>query len=73
MHISISKEILENEKNLQHLLEHSYYIKQLNRNSDNFRFFLKDMKAIYKERATDKISGAIDTVEMVSTLIDSLK
>lgn len=73
MHISVSKQILENEKLLNHLKEHSYYIKLLNRDPNNFKLFQKDMSVLYKERPTDKISEAIDGVEMLSTIIDSLK
>lgn len=73
MNKNSSYKIINNPKLLDHLMEHSYWIKHLNRNEINFNTFQNQMKIIYKERATDKISNAIDTVELISTLIDTLE
>ena len=35
--------------------------------------FSRKMKEVYKERTTDKISSAIDGVEMISSIIDTIK
>ncbi len=69
----ISKEILENEKLLNRLMENSYYIKYLNRNPNYFKYFKKDLEAIYKERPTDKLNNVLDGVEMISSIIDTMK
>ena len=73
MHKNISYQILNNSKLLNHLMEHSYWLKHLNRHPRNYKTFQKQMKIIYKERPTDKISSAIDSVEMISALIDTLE
>ena len=73
----MNKELLikfkENAKLFDHFKEHSYYIKYLNRTPDYFNEFSRKMKEIYKERTTDKISSAIDGVEMISSIIDTIK
>ena len=73
MHKNISKQILENPKLLSHLMEQSYWIKELNRNPNSFKTFNNQMKVIYKERTSDKINNAIDGIEMISSLIDMTK
>ena len=73
MHKNISKQILENPKLLSHLMEQSYWIKELNRNPNSFKTFNNQMKVIYKERTSDKINNAIDSIEMISSLIDMTK
>jgi hypothetical protein len=54
-------------------MENSYYIKDLNRNPNFFKTFESKMKEVYKERTSDKISKAIDTVDMISSIIDTIK
>ena len=73
MHNIVSTTILENEKLLNHLMEQSYWLKELNRNPMGIKTFIRQMKIIYKERTSDKINNAIDGVEMISSLIDTLK
>lgn len=63
----------ENEKLFSHFMENSYYIKVLNRDPNALKNFESDMKVLYKERATDKISHVVDTVEMISSIIDTIK
>lgn len=63
----------ENEKLFSHFMENSYYIKLLNRDPNALKNFESDMKVLYKERTTDKISRAVDTVEMISSIIDTIK
>ncbi len=69
----ISKEFLENEKLLNRLMENSYYVKYLNRNPNYFKIFKKDMEIIYKERPTDKLNNMLDGVDMISSIIDTMK
>lgn len=68
----IVDKILNDPKLLSHLMEQSYWIKNLNRDSNSFRAFKNTMKSLYKERTSDKISSAIDSVEMISSIIDTL-
>lgn len=69
----ISYQILENPKLLSHFMEQSYWIKELNRDPNSLKFFSKQMKIIYKERATDKINNAFDGIEMISSIIEASK
>ena len=73
MHKKVSGPILENKRLIHHLMEQSYWIKELNRNPNALKEFDRQMKIIYKERTSDKINSAIDSVEMISSLIDTLK
>ena len=71
MQKEITYKILENPKLLSHFMEQSYWIKELNRNPKSFLNFQKQMKIIYKERATDKLNNALDGIEMISSIIDA--
>ena len=69
--ITFSK-FLEDEKLLNHLKEHSYWLKELNRNPSSINTFIKQMKIVYKERPTDKINSAIDNIDIISSIIDTI-
>ena len=69
--ITFSK-FLEDEKLLNHLKEHSYWLKELNRNPSSINTFIKQMKIVYKERTTDKINSAIDNIDIISSIIDTI-
>ena len=69
----VFSKIRENEKLLDHLKEQSYWLKELNRNPTSYKAFVEQMKIIYKERPTDKISSAIDSIDIISTLIDTIE
>ena len=73
MNKSVLISLKENEKLFSHFMENSYYIKDLNRNPNLFKTFESKMEEVYKERTSDKISKAIDTVDMISSIIDTIK
>lgn len=68
----VINEFLDNAKLLDHLKDHSYYIKNLNRSIEAMKVFKKDMKVAYHERASDKVADAIDGVEMIASVLDTL-
>ena len=72
MNSVVFSKILENERLLNHLKEHSYWLKELNRNPSSITLFEKQMKVIYKERPSDRINGVIDNIDIISSLIDTL-
>lgn len=60
--------------NLQRFLrENSYWYKQLNRNSKNFKYFYDDMKVKYKLTTSDKINKTIENINMIQSFLDVLK
>ena len=65
---------IKNNPNYQrYLREHSYWYKTLNRDPSTFRVFEEEVKDAYQLRTSDKISKALDTLEMVSALVSTLK
>jgi len=65
---------IKQEKNMyQYLKENSYWIKQLNRNSENYASFVEAMKDLYHLRTTDKISDAIDNIDLISSFLGAFK
>ena len=73
MQKNVSGPILDNPKLLSHLMEQSYWIKELNRKPNSLKIFAEQMKIIYKERATDKLNQTIDGIEMISSIIEATK
>ncbi len=73
MELDLQKKILEDPKMYAHLKENSYWIKLLNRDANNYKEFTEKMKEIYHERTTDKISDAIDNMDIISSVLMSLK
>ena len=73
MHFITSSKLFENEVLLKHFMEHSYWIKELNRNPNVLTDFEREMKVIYKERPTDKLNNVVDGIEMLSSFIEMVK
>lgn len=63
----------EDKKFKRYLDENSGFIKYLNRNPEYYKQFIKEMKELYKERPTDKLNDAINTIDIVSSILDTLK
>lgn len=55
------------------LKSNSYWIKQLNRNPENYKRFENEMKERYKLRTTDKINEVIDNIDLISAVLETLK
>jgi len=73
MELELQKKLIDTPKMYQYLKENSYWIKYLNRNPDAYKEFQEKMKELYHERATDKLSDAIDNIDLISTVLSSLK
>ena len=73
MEYFLQQKLVEDKKFKKYLDDNSYYIKYLNRNPKNYKLFMKEMKEKYKERATDKLSDVVNTIDIVSSLIDTFK
>lgn len=65
---------IDNDINLKKFLrENSYWYKGLNRDSNNFNYFVSDMKVKYKLTTEDRISKMVDNMGMIQSLLDVLK
>ena len=73
MQVYLQKEFRENLKEYNHLKENSYYFKELNRGSIDYKKFSEDMKIKYKERVTDKINNVVENMDLISSVLDVLK
>ena len=73
MEYFLQNKLNEDKKFKKYLDENSGYIKYLNRNPENYKEFIKEMKVLYKDRTSDKLSDAINTIDIVSSLLDTLK
>jgi len=61
------------EKMHKFLRENSEWYKYLNRNPLSYQDFVKSMKKKYKLNPTDKISSTLDNIDLISTVIQTLK
>lgn len=73
MEYYLQNKLIEDKKFNEYLKNNSNYIKYLNRNPEYYKEFMKIMKEKYKERTSDKISDALNTIDIVSSVIDTLK
>ena len=65
---------IKNKKNFyKYLMENSFWIKDLNRDGANFNKFAEYVKEKYRLRVSDKVSDAIDNVDLLSSVIDAFK
>ncbi len=64
---------LEKDKMLPYLKENSSYIKDLNRHPEFYNTFKKIIKEKYNLRLTDKVNNIINDIELVSSVISTLK
>ena len=73
MHVSALLELKKDKKMFDLLKANSYWIKELNRDPLNIKTYKEDMKVKYRLRATDKISDAIDNIDIISNVLSALK
>lgn len=55
------------------LKSNSYWLKDLNRDVTSIKRYKEDMRVKYRLRTTDKISDAIDNIDIISNVISALK
>lgn len=64
---------IKNKKNYyNYLKENSHFIKQINREND-IKTFSSFVKEKYHLRATDKISDAIDNIDLINNVLETLR
>ena len=66
--------LLKQDPKLYEMLKNnSYFFKDFNRGSIDIDSFKKMMKEKYKERVSDKLSKAVDNIDMISSVLDIFK
>lgn len=73
MELEIQQKLREDKKMYAYLKENSEWMKLLNRNKNHYQNFINEMKEKYKLRVTDKVSDAIDNIDLISTVLSTLK
>lgn len=73
MTLDIQFKLRSNPLYIEYLHQNSYWYKILNRNPNKFNDFVEEVKNKYHLRPTDKIKKALDTVDMLSSILSSFK
>ncbi len=73
MQVNILLDLKKDAKMFELLKYNSYWLKNLNRNPASIKEFKEEMKAKYHLRTTDKISDAIDNIDLISNVLSALK
>lgn len=73
MQVNVLMELKKDPKMWELLKANSYWLKELNRNPTSIKSFREDMKRKYRLRTTDKISDAIDNIDLISNVLKALK
>ena len=68
----LQKKLQEDKKFKRYLDNNTEYIKYLNRDPTNYSWFIKEMKEKYKEKASDKLNDAMNTIDIVSSILNTL-
>lgn len=73
METNLYMKFLENKNEKRYLDENSFWIKELNRDPNNYNKFIETMKIQYKDRNVDKMQEVINTIDIVSTVLSTFK
>lgn len=70
MNYDILLKLQKDEKYLKFLRENSNWYKELNRNPESYDYFVKKMKEKYKLRKIDKVDNIVETIDLMSKIIN---
>ena len=73
MDLVLQQKLVEDQKMAFYLKQNSYWYKELNRNSDYYKEFVKAMKEKDHLKVSDIINDAIDNIDMITGILDTLK
>lgn len=73
MNLDTQFKLKNNPLYIKYLRENSYWYKILNREPNSFKNFEEEVKINYKLRPSDRISQALDYIEMFETIVSTLK
>ena len=71
MRYNVLEKLHKDPKFLNYLRQNSYWYKILNRDSNSYNKFVHDMKIKYKLRAIDKVDNFVDSVDLITKIIDA--
>lgn len=64
---------IKKDKLYDYLKQNSYFIKQLTLNPNSYEQFKKYIKEKYHLRLSDKINNALDDIDLITSVIETLK
>ena len=73
MEINLQYKIKNTKGYYEYLKDNSWWIKNLSRNPDSFNDYQNYLKDKYELRTSDKISKAIDNIDLISSLLSTIK
>ena len=73
MQLNTIFELKKDTKMHNYLRENSEWYKLLNRSAYNYDVYVKAMKKKYRLNITDKISDTIENVDMIASIINTVK
>ena len=73
MEINLQYKIKNTKRYYEYLKDKSWWIKNLSRNPDSFNDYQNYLKDKYELRTSDKISKAIDNIDLISSLLSAIK
>lgn len=73
MYINSQFKIKNNPKYIEYLHHNSYWYKNLNRNSNNFKLFEEDYKNNIKNNLSNKINEVAGAIDMITTFLSQMK
>jgi hypothetical protein len=73
MEINLQYKIKNTNGYYEYLKDNSWWIKNLSRNPDSFNDYQNYLKDKYELRTSDKISKAIDNIDLISSLLSAIK
>lgn len=73
MTLDVQFKIKSNPNYIRYIRENSNWYKILNRDPAMFKIFEEEVKEKYKLRPTDRISRALDTLELLQNVVSTLR
>ena len=73
MELNLLYELYKDEKMHKYLKLNSEWYKYLNRNPNNYEIFKKKKKKQYRLNPTDKINDALDNIDLMSNILETLE
>ena len=71
MKYELLEKLHKDKKFLGYLRQNSYWYKELNRDSKLYNKFIHEMKIKYKLRTIDRVDNFVDSVDLITKIIDA--